>query len=84
MSHAAEEAEKAAPGDGSDAVVWEQVVRTTAADSTLSISYLAFLTIATMLAARWCWGPGSVRSPPWPWRSCTVAGPSAGPRRAPA
>ena len=51
VSHAAEEAEAAAPGDGSDAVVWEQVVRTTAADSTLSISFLAFLTIATMLAA---------------------------------
>src|SRR4051812_49469390 len=51
VSHAAEEAEAAAPGDGSDAVVWEQVVRTTAADSSLSVSYLAFLTIATMLAA---------------------------------
>jgi uncharacterized hydrophobic protein (TIGR00271 family) len=51
VSHAAEAAEQAAPGDGSDAVVWEQVVRTTAADSSLSISYLAFLTIATMLAA---------------------------------
>jgi uncharacterized hydrophobic protein (TIGR00271 family) len=32
-------------------VVWEQVVRTTDADSALSVSYLAFLTIATMLAA---------------------------------
>jgi uncharacterized hydrophobic protein (TIGR00271 family) len=51
VSHAAEQAEQAAPGDGSDAVVWEQVVRTTAADSSLSISYLAFLTIATLLAA---------------------------------
>jgi len=51
VSRAAEQAEAAAPGDGSDAVVWEQVVRTTAADSALSISYLAFLTIATMLAA---------------------------------
>src|SRR4051812_49454872 len=51
VSHAAEQAEEAAPGDGSDAVVWEQVVRTTAADSTLSVAYLVFLTIATMLAA---------------------------------
>src|SRR3954462_11817767 len=50
VSHAAEEAEEAAPGDASDAVVWEQVVRTTAADSALSVSYLVFLTIATMLA----------------------------------
>ena len=51
VSRSAAEAEQAAPGDGSDAVVWEQVVRTTAAESTLSVSYLAFLTIATLLAA---------------------------------
>jgi uncharacterized hydrophobic protein (TIGR00271 family) len=51
VSDAAEEAEEAAPGDGADAVVWEQVVRTTAEESTLSVAYLAFLTIATLLAA---------------------------------
>jgi uncharacterized hydrophobic protein (TIGR00271 family) len=51
VSTSAERAEEEAPGDGSDAVVWEQVVRTTAADSSLSVSYLAFLTIATLLAA---------------------------------
>jgi uncharacterized hydrophobic protein (TIGR00271 family) len=51
VSTAAEQAEEAAPGDGADAVVWEQVVRSTAADSALSVSYLAFLTIATLIAA---------------------------------
>jgi uncharacterized hydrophobic protein (TIGR00271 family) len=51
VSRAAEEAEKRAPGEGSDAVVWEQVVRTVDAESALSVSYLAFLTIATMIAA---------------------------------
>ncbi len=51
VSASAEHAEEAAPGDGSDAVVREQVVRTTAADSSLSVSYLAFLTIVTLLAA---------------------------------
>jgi uncharacterized hydrophobic protein (TIGR00271 family) len=51
VSRSAEEAEERAPGDGSDAVVWEQVVRTTAADAALSVSFLAFLTIATLLAA---------------------------------
>ena len=51
VSRQAEEAERRAPGDSSDAVVWEQVVRSTAADATLSFSYLAFLTIATLLAA---------------------------------
>ena len=43
----APEAEREAPGDGADAVVWEQVIRTTDAESRLSFSYLAFLTIAT-------------------------------------
>ncbi|CCH90560.1 putative integral membrane protein [Modestobacter italicus] len=51
VSRPAEEAERRAPGDGSDAVVWEQVVRSTAADAALSVSYLTFLTIATLLAA---------------------------------
>jgi uncharacterized hydrophobic protein (TIGR00271 family) len=51
VSRPAREAERRAPGDGSDAVVWEQVVRSTATDATLSVSYLAFLTIATLLAA---------------------------------
>jgi uncharacterized hydrophobic protein (TIGR00271 family) len=51
VSRTAEEAEDRAPGDGSDAVVWEEVVRTTAADTALSVSFLAFLTIATLLAA---------------------------------
>ncbi|WP_233491279.1 DUF389 domain-containing protein [Blastococcus sp. TBT05-19] len=51
VSSAARRAEDRAPGDGADAVVWEQVVRTTDADSSLSVSYLAFLTIATLLAA---------------------------------
>ena len=50
VSTAARRAEERAPGDGADAVVWEQVVRTTGADSALSASYLAFLTIATLLA----------------------------------
>jgi uncharacterized hydrophobic protein (TIGR00271 family) len=51
VSSAARRAEEQAPGDAADAVVWEQVMRTTDADSVLSVSYLAFLTIATMLAA---------------------------------
>jgi len=50
VSRAARSAEERAPGDASDAVVWEQVIRSTDADSALSVSYLAFMTIATMLA----------------------------------
>jgi uncharacterized hydrophobic protein (TIGR00271 family) len=50
VSRAARTAEDLAPGDGADAVVWAQVVRTTDADSALSVSYLTFMTIATLLA----------------------------------
>src|SRR3954470_22254597 len=50
ISSAARNAEDRAPGDASDAVVWEQVIRGTDADSALSVSYLAFMTIATLLA----------------------------------
>ena len=51
VSRHAEDAERSAPGAGSDAVVWEQVIRSVAGDSSLSVSYLAFLTIATLIAA---------------------------------
>lgn len=51
VSHSAETAERTAPGDASDAVVWEQVVRSVSGDSALSVSFLAFLTIATLIAA---------------------------------
>jgi uncharacterized hydrophobic protein (TIGR00271 family) len=51
VSSAARRAEERAPGDAADAVVWEQVIRTVDADARLSISYLGFLTIATLLAA---------------------------------
>jgi uncharacterized hydrophobic protein (TIGR00271 family) len=51
VSRSADEAQDAAPGEGADAVVWEQVVRTTDGASSLSASYLAFLTIATLIAA---------------------------------
>jgi uncharacterized hydrophobic protein (TIGR00271 family) len=51
VSSAARRAEDRAPGDAADAVVWEQVIRTVDAESRLSVSYLGFLTIATLLAA---------------------------------
>ncbi|MGZ4568191.1 MAG: DUF389 domain-containing protein [Blastococcus sp.] len=50
VSRAARAAEEQAPGDASDAVVWEQVIRSSDADSALSVSYVAFMTIATLLA----------------------------------
>lgn len=51
VSDAAERAEDDAPGDGSDAVIWESVARTAWDDAALSWSFVAFLTLATLLAA---------------------------------
>ena len=51
LSRAARDAERAAPGHGSDAVVWEEIEARTSEESTLSWSYLAFLAIATVIAA---------------------------------
>ena len=51
VSEAAEEAEKAAHGLPSDAVVWEEVESRTSENTELSVSFLAFMTIATMIAA---------------------------------
>ncbi|MEV7213303.1 DUF389 domain-containing protein [Kitasatospora cineracea] len=51
LSRAAEEAERAAPGEGVDALVWEEVSEVVQEESTLSGVFLALLTVATMLAA---------------------------------
>ena len=51
VSEAAIEAEKAATGLPSDAVVWEEVDARTSEDTELSASFLAFITIATIIAA---------------------------------
>ncbi len=44
VSRTAERAEGGASGDGSDAVIWEQVIRSTDAQSALSATFIAFLT----------------------------------------
>ncbi|KOT51624.1 membrane protein [Streptomyces rimosus subsp. rimosus] len=51
LSDRADRAEKDAPGEGVDAVLWESLTDATHEESTLSVTYLAFLTLATMLAA---------------------------------
>jgi uncharacterized hydrophobic protein (TIGR00271 family) len=51
LSRSADVAEREAPGEGADAVVWESLVEATHEESTLTVTYLAFLTVATMLAA---------------------------------
>jgi uncharacterized hydrophobic protein (TIGR00271 family) len=51
LSRAAAEAEKAAAGLPSDAVVWEEVESRTEEQTELSASFLAFMALATMIAA---------------------------------
>ncbi|NDZ65854.1 DUF389 domain-containing protein [Streptomyces cyaneofuscatus] len=51
LSTRAEKAEHEAPGDGADAVLWEELTEATHEESTFSITYVSFLALATMLAA---------------------------------
>ena len=51
LSKRADQAEDEAPGEGADAVLWEHLTDATHEESTLSVTYLAFLTLATMIAA---------------------------------
>ncbi|WP_327718832.1 DUF389 domain-containing protein [Streptomyces sp. NBC_00490] len=51
LSKRADKAEHEAPGEGADAVLWEHLTDATHEESTLSITYVAFITLATMIAA---------------------------------
>ncbi|GGQ09240.1 DUF389 domain-containing protein [Streptomyces roseolilacinus] len=51
LSKRADEAEREAPGEAADAVLWEQLTDATNEESTLSVTYIAFLSLATMIAA---------------------------------
>ncbi|MFF3616169.1 DUF389 domain-containing protein [Streptomyces sp. NPDC002580] len=51
LSKRADRAEADAPGEGVDAVLWEHLEEATHEESTLSVTYVAFITLATMIAA---------------------------------
>ncbi|GGX61702.1 DUF389 domain-containing protein [Streptomyces minutiscleroticus] len=51
LSERAEKASEDAPGEAADAVLWEHLADATHEESTLSFTYLAFITLATMIAA---------------------------------
>ncbi|MFG2475349.1 DUF389 domain-containing protein [Streptomyces fagopyri] len=51
LSKRADRAEDEAPGEGADAVLWEHLEEATHEESTLSVTYVAFITLATMIAA---------------------------------
>lgn len=51
LSRRADLAETEAPGEGADAVLWEGLAEATHEESTLSVTYVAFIALATMIAA---------------------------------
>jgi uncharacterized hydrophobic protein (TIGR00271 family) len=51
LSKRADKAQRESPGEGADAVLWEHLADATHEESTLSVTYVAFLTLATMIAA---------------------------------
>lgn len=51
LSDRADKAAAEAPGEGADAMIWDEVSRQTGEDSRLTWSFLAFMVLATQLAA---------------------------------
>jgi uncharacterized hydrophobic protein (TIGR00271 family) len=74
LSDAADAAEEAAPGDPTDAVIWDELVARTGEESRLSVSFQAFLTIACLLAAI-----GAITNSPVTVVGAMVLGPEFGP-----
>lgn len=74
LSDRADAAEEAAPGDGTDAVIWDDLVARTGEESRLSISFQAFLAIACLLAAI-----GAITDSPVTVVGAMVLGPEFGP-----
>lgn len=70
----AREAERAAPGDGADAIIWDQVVASTGEDSSLTWTFLSFMVLACILAAI-----GVATNSPITLVGAMVVGPEFGP-----
>jgi uncharacterized hydrophobic protein (TIGR00271 family) len=74
LSRVSQRAEAKAPGFGSDAVVWEEVEARTMEESSVSVTYLAFMAVATMIA-----GFGVLLDQPILVIGAMVVGPEFGP-----
>ena len=69
-----EQAERDAPGEGADAVIWDELAGRTGEESTLTGVFLAFIVLATVLAAI-----GVVTDSPITIVGAMVVGPEFGP-----
>ena len=74
LSDTADAAEEAAPGQGADAVVWDELVARTGEESRLTAGFQIFLTIACLLAAI-----GAITDSPVTVVGAMVLGPEFGP-----
>jgi len=73
-SEQVDRAERAAPGPAADALIWDELVATTGEESRLSGVFLAFLTVACLLAA-----VGVITDSPVTIVGAMVVGPEFGP-----
>lgn len=74
LSMAANRASAAAPGEASDAVIWEELIARTGEESKLNATFLAFLTLACLIAT-----VGVVTNSPVTVVGAMVVGPEFGP-----
>jgi uncharacterized hydrophobic protein (TIGR00271 family) len=74
LSDAADAAVAAAPGDPADALVWDELIMRTGDDSRLTFTFLAFLTLACLIAV-----VGVVTNSPVTVVGAMVVGPEFGP-----
>lgn len=74
LSDAVDRAEEAAPGDGADAVVWEELLAKTGEEAKPSITFQSFLTLACVLAS-----VGVVTNSPVTIVGAMIVGPEFGP-----
>jgi uncharacterized hydrophobic protein (TIGR00271 family) len=74
LSDAADAAVAAAPGDPADALVWDELLARTGGDSRLTFAFLAFLTLACLIAV-----VGVVTDSPVTVVGAMVVGPEFGP-----
>lgn len=74
LSSASDAAQRQAPGNSPDSLIWHQIEARTAEDSAVSGTFLAFLTIATLLAAI-----GIIEDSPITIVGAMVVGPEFGP-----
>ena len=74
IGHLVDKAEEDAPGEGADALIWDELASRTGEDSTLTWTFVAFMVLATLLASI-----GVITDSPITIVGAMVVGPEFGP-----